>query len=116
MLRLTNPDTPRGKAFSAVLVLVAVCSLAISVATRYCAPEYPSAAKTTVTHKHASSEQTRQRLTQSTANWLPPVVQDDSLESPTEYQSVTAVQPAIVSSFLGQSLSNRPPPSSSSLS
>lgn len=116
MLRLTNPDSPRGKAFSAVLVLVAVCSLAISVATRYCAPEYPSAAKTTVAHKHASSEQTRQRLTQSTANWLPPVVQDDSLESPTEYHTVTPVQPAVVSSFLGQSLSNRPPPTSSSVS
>jgi hypothetical protein len=116
MLRLTNPDSPRGKAFSAMLVLVAVCSLAISVATRYCAPEYPSAAKTTVTHKHASSEPGRQRLTQSTANWLPPVVQDDSLESPIQYQPVTAIQPPIISSFLGQSLANRPPPYSSSLS
>lgn len=116
MLRLINPDTRRGKAFSAILVLVAVCSLAISVATRYCAPENASAARTTVAHKHASSEQSRQRLTQSTANWLPPVVQDDSFESPTEYRSVTPVQPALISSFLGQSLSNRPPPSSFSLS
>lgn len=116
MLRLTHPDSSRGKAFSAMLVLVAVCSLAISVATRYCAPEYLSPAKTTVTHKHASSEQSRQRLTQSTANWLPPVVQDDTLESPSEYQSVTPVQPVFISPFLGQSLSNRPPPFSFSLS
>ncbi|HTZ82001.1 MAG TPA: hypothetical protein VMB66_02350 [Candidatus Acidoferrales bacterium] len=116
MLRLTHPDSRRGRAFSALLVLVAVCSLAISVATRYCAPEYPSAAKTTVTHKHASSEPGRQRLTKSTANWLPPVVQDETLESPTEYQSVTPASPVILSTFLGQSLSNRPPPGWFSLS
>lgn len=116
MLRLSHSDSPRGKAFSAFLVLIAVCSLAISVATRYCAPEYASAVKTTVTHRRASSEPGRQRLTKSTANWLPPVVQDEALESPTEYQSVTPVQPPAVISFLGPSLSNRPPPFSSSLS
>lgn len=116
MLRLTNLNSPRRKAFSALLVLVAVCSLAVSVATRYSSPAYSSTSKTSVLQKQSSSEPGRQRLTKSVANWLPAVVQHATLQSPASYQPLSPAEPPVISSFLDKSLCNRPPPSSDFLS
>jgi hypothetical protein len=93
-----------------LLVLLIVCSLTASVATRYCSND-SAPSKTIVVHKDSSSEPTRQRITTSTANWLPVVVQW-ALERPaTDHPHLTSSQPVLVSNFLAQSLYNRPPPS-----
>jgi len=111
MLQVIHSESRRHKTYTGLLVLVAVCSLAISVATRYCSPEYSSPGKTSVAHKHATPEQSRQRLTKSTANWLPPVVEQAILGTPTEYQAMLPAVAPICSRFLAKDLYNRPPPS-----
>ena len=116
MVHLANLDNPRRKTTGALVVLLAVCSIAVSVATRYCSPQYSSITRTHVVHKHCSSEPGRQRLTKSTANWLPPVGQTAILQSPTVYTPLSSVGPSATTRFLDQSLANRPPPSSDLLS
>ena len=116
MLQLTNFENSRRKTSSALLVLLAVCSIAVSVATRYCSPQYSSLTRTNVVHKHCSSEPGRQRLTKSTANWLPPVAQAEIFQSPTDYSPLSAAGPSAITRFLDQSLANRPPPSSDLIS
>jgi hypothetical protein len=112
MLQLTNPDNPRRRVCGALLVLVAVCSLAISLATRYSSPVNPSSTKVSSVQKQVLSEPGRQRLTKSVANWLPLVVCYTMLQAPTAYPPVAPEGPPIVASFLGDSLYNRPPPPS----
>lgn len=111
MLRLTNPDTQSRKICGTLLVLVAVCSLAVSVTTRYGSSEYSSPSKTLVVQQHGSSGPSRQRLTQASANWPPPVVRYEMLELPAEHSSLTPIEHPAVSTFLEESLYNRPPPS-----
>ena len=116
MLRLIHPDTPSRKICSTLLVLVAVCSLAVSVTTRYGASEYSSFSKAHVVHQRSSSEPSRQRLTQVTANWLSPVISYEMLDLPAEHSSLTPIEHPAVTAFLDESLYNRPPPSSQFLS
>jgi hypothetical protein len=111
MLRLSHLDSPRRRAFGALLVLVSVCSLTISVATRYSSHEYSTPHKSTTVQKQVSSEPGRQRLDKGAATWLPPVAQLSLLEPPAVSPAVLpAVQPVPVN-LLEQSLCNRPPPS-----
>ena len=110
MLQLKNPENPRRRVCGALLVLVAVCSLAISVATRYSSPAHLSGGKISVTQQHSSSDPGRQRLTKSVANWLPLVVCYAMVQAPTAYPPVELEGPPAHSSFLGKNLYNRPPP------
>ena len=114
MLGLVKPENPWRKSWCAVLVLLAVCSLAVSVATRYCSPESPSYAGKTL-HRHSSPEQSRQRLTKSTANWISPVVCSVALQAPSSYPRLAPAGPPIPNLVFEKSLYNRPPPSSESL-
>ncbi len=116
MLPLKKLNTPWRKAGSALLITVVVCSLVASVATRYTSPDGSSPCKTTVVQKDGPSESGRQRLTMSTADWLPAVVRYAILQWPIAYRRMSSSEPVVVTRYAGQNLSNRAPPSSDLLS
>jgi hypothetical protein len=109
-MRLTNLGDRRRRSFGALLVLLAVFSLAVSVATRYCSPNNLSPSVSTL-HKHSSPEPGRQRLNSNTANWMPSVVRFSALQAPTSYPRIAPAGPPIPGIILENSLYNRPPPS-----
>jgi len=111
MLRLTNLEGPWRRSCCAIVVFLAVTSLAVSVATRYCAPQSSSACAVRTLHKHPLPEQSRQRLTKNAANWIPQVVRSGILQAPTSYPRIAPAGPPIPSVLLETSLYNRPPPS-----
>jgi len=115
MLYLTNPENSRRGRWSALVVLVAVCALTISVATRYSSGGVPAYGVRTA-HRHPAPEPSRQRLTKNTNNWIPPVVRIVVLQAPTSYPRIAPAGPPIPSLVLEKSLYNRPPPSSEFLS
>lgn len=110
MIRLTNLEKPWRKRACAVLVLLAVCSIAIFVATRYCFSHNSFSSSATV-HKYSSIETTRQRMTKTTYDWVPPTGPSLVWQSPTLYARIAPAGPAKHRSFFEKSLSNRPPPS-----
>jgi hypothetical protein len=110
MLRLTNLDRPRQKVCCVVLVLLAVCALTLSVATRYSStPAQSNSAR--ILHKQLSLEQGRQRLTKSANAWFPPVVRIAAFQAPTAYPRIAPSGPPVPSLFFEDSLYYRPPPS-----
>jgi hypothetical protein len=114
MLRLTNIEDVRCRLLSAAIVVIAVCALTVSVATRYCYAGSSAAHATTTVHKH-SSPTARQRLSKDAATWVPPVFLPAILETTTFYPRVAPAGPPIPGLFFEKSLYNRPPPSSASL-
>jgi hypothetical protein len=114
MLRLTNIEDVRCRLLSAAIVVIAVCALTVSVATRYCYAGSSAAHATTTVHKH-SSPTARQRLSKDAATWVPPVFLPAILEATTFYPRVAPAGPPIPGLFFEKSLYNRPPPSSASL-
>jgi hypothetical protein len=110
MLRLTNLNRSRGGRWCSVIVLLAVCSLTASVATRYC--HYPSndASATQTIQKLAPTHSQCQRLLKNAAVWLPPVVSSYVLEAPRSYRPIASAGPPIPSLFFEDGLYNRPPP------
>lgn len=110
MLRLTHLPTPARKRFCTAIVLVAVCALTVSVATRY--GSTVSDATTTVVQKHTSWEPSLQRLLNNAATWVPPVVESAVLQTPRYSPDVIPSGPKTFSNVLLESdLFNRPPPS-----
>jgi len=116
MLRLTNLEDSRSRGWSAVVVLLVVCSLTASVATRYSFFRGTSDDTVTRVQKHVSPEPSRQRLMKNAATWIPPVVVSAVLEVPSSYPRIAPAGPSIPNLFFEESLYNRPPPSSESFS
>jgi len=109
MLSLTNRRNGRCARWCAIVVLMAVCSLAISVATRYGSTECaPAAAK--VSRIHAVQEHGRQRLTKDAANWMPPVIVSAVLQEPASYTPGTCDGPALPDPSFATRPCYRPPP------
>jgi hypothetical protein len=94
-----------------VIVLLAVSSIAVSVATRYCSPQGSSAYSARTLHKHSSPEPSRQRLTKSSANWIPAVARNMVLEAPSSYPRIAPAGVPMSSVLVEPNLYNRPPPS-----
>lgn len=115
MLRLTNRETGRCACWCALVVLLAVCSVAVSVATRYSSAESAMAAGKTL-QRHGTHEPSRQRLTLDSEAWIPPVIVSALLHTPSVYPRVISGGPIFLNRFVESSLYNRPPPLSSSLS
>ena len=115
MLSVTNHETGKCTRWCAVMVLVAVCSLAINVATRYSSAESLFASASKTLHKHTSEQPSRQRLTKNAATWIPPLVVSALFYVPSTYPRVASRGPAVPSANFVPSLYYRPPPSSSSL-
>jgi hypothetical protein len=117
LLRLINLDNdkPKRGISCAIVVLLAVFSLTVSVATRYCSPQNSSARSAACSvrnvHEHSSPERSRQRLTKSAADWMPPVVGTAVQEAPRLYARIAPAGPPAPSFLLEKSLYNRPPPS-----
>jgi hypothetical protein len=109
MLRMTNFEVTWRRMFCAIIVFVAVTSLAASVATRYCSPQGSSYSVKSL-HKPFSPEQSRQRLTKSTANWMPQAMQEINLQAPISYPRIAPAGPPLPSVILETNLYNRPPP------
>jgi len=113
MLRLTNKENGRCARWCALVVLIAVCSLAVSVATRYSSVQAAEsqASKTVQKSSDCSShEPGRQRLTKDAANWLPPVLAWVNSHQPVPEPRIVAVDPAIPNITFDSSLYYRPPP------
>ena len=112
MLHPTNPNGSGIKRWWALMVLLAVCSLAVSVATRYTsAPPDPDGATTTV-RNHVVPEPGRQRLLQNAATWIPPVICSTVFDVPPSYSRLVPDRPRVPNILLEDNLYNRPPPSS----
>ena len=111
MLHPTNPNGSGIKRWWALMVLLAVCSLTVSVATRYTsAPADPIGATTTV-RNHVAPEPGRQRLLQNAATWIPPLLCSFVFQAPLSYSRVVPDSPSVPNLLLEENLYNRPPPS-----
>jgi hypothetical protein len=100
-----------------VLVLVAVCSLIVNVATRY---SVSVGSQVNIAAKHVkdhSQDQTRQRLSKTVTIRVAPVSRlFHNLEVSDFYPRFAPGGPPVQTLFLNNSLYNRPPPSSEHLS
>lgn len=110
MLRLTNPRNSQNKRWCAVLVLVAACALAVSVATRYTAATTKSAGAATTVRKEVSPKPGWQRLIKDAATWLPPVVAYVAPQQPSSHSLLADRDAAAPIFFPEPNLYNRPPP------
>jgi|SRR5271165_6036421 len=112
---LSHFEDRRRQGWCAAVVLVAVCSLIVSLATRY---SYTCDAPTTVkaVQIHKSPEAKRQRLAKDAADWMPPMIYFSVLQSPSSYPRIAPAGPPVPGLLFEESLYNRPPPSSESLS
>jgi hypothetical protein len=110
MLRLTNFDDPRRRSWCAVVVLLAVSSLTVSVATRYTFSRGIADHTSTVLQKHSASERGRQRLLNNAATWMPPVVSATIVPFPSSSPRVAPSGPLVPSLHFEKNLYNRPPP------
>jgi hypothetical protein len=116
MQPLSHPEDQRRKNWRVVVVLVAVFSLALSVATRYSCLGVASSTTVKAFQIHASPEAKRQRLAKDAADWMPPVISVSLLQSPSSYPLIAPAGPPMPGLRFEESLYNRPPPSSESFS
>ena len=111
MLRLTNLENPRRRCLCALVVLCAVCTLTIHVATRYCFTRgLPNSTVNTV-QKDTSPRLGRQRMTKTAELWLAPLVLEALLDPPASYPRIAPAGPPLPGLVVENSLYNRPPPS-----
>lgn len=110
MLQITNLRSLGRKRVCTAIVLLAVCALTVSVATRY-GSAVVSDGTTPVVQKHTSWEPTLQRLLNNAATWVPPVVESAVLQTPRYSPDVTPSNlPTFSNVLLESDLFNRPPP------
>src|ERR1700757_2509234 len=95
MLSLTNHDTGGCARWCALVVLLSVCSLTVSVATRYSSSADPSSAAGKSVQKHSPEEPGRQRLTKNAATWVPPVAVSAMLHAPSSDARISFEGPRI---------------------
>ncbi len=109
MLRFTNLR-PGHRRWCTVGVLVAVCALTLSVATRYTSSTRPANESVTTIQNHQCPTPGLQRLLNNAATWMPPVVGSAIFHDPVSYRQVAESGPTVSSVFLERNLYNRPPP------
>jgi hypothetical protein len=109
MLRLTNLGKPWRKRWCTAIVLVAICALTVSVATRY-GSAVSSDDTLTAVHKQSSWEPGLQRLLDNAVTWMPPIVGDAVFYTPAYYRHIAPSGPTVSSVVLEKNLYNRPPP------
>jgi hypothetical protein len=116
MLNLTNRRSGRCAHWCALVAMIAVCSLAVRVATRYGSSDGVPTSRVNVSDSHDSQEQGRQRLTRDAAVWTPPLIALVGLDRPAMYSSVAYEGPAVSLLPFVSNPYYRPPPISSFLS
>jgi len=115
MLALINCEDSRQRCWCAALVLFAICTLTVSVATRYTVTPGLGGSACSL-RKHSSPEPSRQRLMKGAATWVPPVACSAVFAAPSSYPRLAPAAPLIPALFFEKSLYNRPPPDSNLLS
>jgi hypothetical protein len=103
-LRLTIHRQPRSRA---LVIVLAICGLTVSLATRTFRLTIPHGVTARSTDSHAM----RQHLDRDAAQWAPPVPLLSALQAPVFYPHVAPAGPKLPAALFDESLSNRPPPS-----
>lgn len=111
MFHLNNLEARRSQRWWVAVVLLAVCSITVSVATRYSVPGRASDSKVTTVRNHVDIEPIRQRLLNNAASWMPPVVGSAILQHKATFSRLVWIDAPAPRVFFEESLSNRPPPS-----
>src|ERR1700746_2938690 len=96
----------------AVVVLAAVCSLTISLATRYSYSAGISSLNVESAHAHPSPDSKGQRLTKNGAAWVAPVFGHLALRAPSFYSFITRPEAPAPNFLLEENFFTRPPPQS----
>jgi hypothetical protein len=112
---LNHFKAQRRKICTAVVVLVAVGSLTVSLATRYYCPWDASSNTVRTIQTHTAPDAKKQRLTKNAATWMPPVFSFAVLQVPSFCPGIAPVGPPVRSLVCDESLYNRPPPALNSL-
>jgi hypothetical protein len=116
MPSLSYLQIQRRKIWITSVIVLAVGSLTLNLATRYYSPWDASSITVKSFRTHAAPDAKRQRLTKNAATWMPPVSSFSALQVPGSYLSIASVQPAVRSLICDKSLYNRPPPAVQTLS
>src|ERR1700722_7292019 len=101
---------------AALIVLVAVCSLTVTLAPRYYSPSDDSSPIVKAFQSNVAPDAKRQRLTKNAANWMPPILSFTVFQVPSSYHRIAPPRPPVRSLICDKSLYNRPPPAFKSLS
>src|SRR5277367_5134547 len=99
-----------GNHWCALVVLLAICSLTISVATRYNAPPNISSPVVKTFDTHAS-EATRQHLAKDSLCWVPPVFTFAAPQTVSFNLSIRLEVLPPSNLFFAENIFSRPPPS-----
>jgi hypothetical protein len=100
-----------GRGWRGVLIVIAICSLTLSVATRFWASS-TSQSKIVKSVDQRSVEPKRQHLNKDATRWVAPLV-DFSIFVPAAIETSLALSgPVLPKHVFSESLYNRPPPSS----
>ena len=116
MSQLRHCEDRRSRNWSAVVVLIAICSLTLSLATRYTSPSALSSHAVKIVRTQAPTDAKRQRLAKNAVNWIPPVVCFGVLPTPVLPLRFAPAAPLAAGLLFEVSRFNRPPPFSVSLS
>lgn len=112
---LNHFKAQRRQICSLVVVLIAVGSLTVSLATRYSSPWDASNSVRTI-QTHVAADAKRQRLAKNAAIWMPPVFSFTVLQVPSFYPRISPAGPPVRSLVCDERLYNRPPPALKSFS
>jgi hypothetical protein len=110
MLRFTSLRDPGRKRWCTAVVMVAVCTLTLSVATRYSFCGSTTNESVTTLQNYQSWTPGLQRLLNNAATWIPPIVVSAIFHDPGSYPHVVQTGPTVSSVLLEKNLYNRPPP------
>jgi hypothetical protein len=113
---LNHLITHQRKIWSAVVVVIAVASLTMSVATRYYSLQDTCSRPVNTVQKHAVPDARPQRLTKNAAIWSPPVFTFAVSQVPGFHPRIDSAPPLLRSLVSDKSLYNRPPPAPKSFS
>lgn len=97
------------KCWCTLIVLVSVCALTVSVATRYSVS--PSVQNSTIVQKNTAWTPGLQHLLNNAATWIPPVIYTAIYQDRGTYIQHVQPAPTVPSVLLEKNLYNRPPPS-----
>jgi len=99
-----------------MMVLAIVCSLTVSLVTRYSTAWNASSSTVKTVRTNSNEETKRQRLAKDAADWIAPAIYFAGLRPPVFYPRISAARPSIAKLLLDDGLYNRPPPLSELLS
>jgi hypothetical protein len=106
-----HPEKPVMRIWWAIIAFT-VCSLAVSLTTRYTSPIAVPSSTVKAVQPHIPADAKRQRMARDAGDWVPPVCQVDALCVPSVYAVMAPLTAPAPRLFSHLSLYNRPPPSS----